>query len=357
MLLHRYISKPHKLSKLNTQRPSLAALVPNMSKQIPHRRKPATKDTLTPITIPLAIWRKARQNHTFFKFTPYQALGEEKSRAERDQIIDSIRKLSGQDDPITCIPRTARDDAKGNCARDCSASFLRVIMKCVSETRHRAELSDLRGRNNISPKLASVINDLEQKADHISSGYQLGRPTTYTTFEAKFEDEVRESSGRKRGAANSAKARLAAYGSYNSSNKQIDTDDDYTEGEEEDNDDDDDEIQVKLRSRASSIAQHDPDSEPISPATEDTSLAIPQQTLFISPPPTSTTGTPSVCMSDFGGAQTNPLYEADSVKRKRMLDIEDMELEMRQIELRRKLKAARRAEELELENEKAGRRA
>ena len=61
-------------------------------------------------------------------------------------------------------------------------------------------------------------------------------------------------------------------------------------------------------------------------------------------------------MSDFGGAQTSSLYEADSIKRKRMLDIEGMELEMRQIELRRQLKAARRAEELEIENEKAAQR-
>lgn len=300
------------------------------------------------------VCEKARQKHTYFKFTPYEALGDERSKAERDQIIDSIRDLSGQHDPIACIPRTARDDAKGNRARDCSASFLRFIEKCVVDSRHRLEHSDRKERNSTFPRSAP-IKGLQKRVVNTSSEHQLGIPAIYTTYEAKFEDEVRESSGWKRSAAKSAKARLAAYGSYNSSNKQIDTDDDYTEGDEDDNDDD--EIQVKPRSRASSIAEHDPEPEPISPATPDTPLATPRQTLFITPPPTSTTATPSVCMSEFGGPQTNPLYEADSIKRKRMLDIEDMELEMRQIELRRKLKAARRAEELEIEEERNRQRA
>ncbi|EME78014.1 uncharacterized protein MYCFIDRAFT_209248 [Pseudocercospora fijiensis CIRAD86] len=288
---------------------------------------------------------------------PNMAEGQTKTHIlPRDQIIDSIRNLSGQNDPIACIPRTARDDAKGKCARDCSASFLRVIEKCVIETRHRFELQ---GQNTALPAPAS-IDDYEEQAASTPPARRLGKPTSYPTLEAKFEDEVRELNGCKRSAAESARARLAGYGSYNSSSKQIDTDDDYTEVDEDDEgdeDNDDDEIQVKPRSRASPIAEHDPEPEPISPDTLNASHATSKQTLFITPPPTNTTTTPSVCMSEFGGAQTNPLYEADSTKRKRLLDIEDMELEMRQIELRRQLKAARRAEELEIENERAEQRA
>ncbi|KAF7191561.1 hypothetical protein HII31_07063 [Pseudocercospora fuligena] len=320
-----------------------------MPMQTPHPRKMARRDASNPLTIPLPIWRKARQKHTYFKFTPYEALGDERSKAERDQIIDSIRDLSGQHDPIACIPRTVRDDAKGNRAKDCSASFLRFIENCVVESRHRLELSDRKERNSILPR-PTPINDVEKRAANTSSEHQLGVPTPWPTYEAKFEDEVRESSGRKRSAARSAKARLAAYGSYNSSNKQIDTDDDYTEGDEDDNDDD--EIEVKPRSRTSSVAEHNPNPEPSMPTTPNTSCATPQPTLFISPPPTTTT--PSVCFSDVDRGQASQLYDADSRKRKRMLDIEDMELELKQIRLRKELKEARLAEERELEEEMGG---